>query len=223
MRICHISDTHGELPLLKGKFDIIVHSGDIFPTLNAAPDRDVNKEIVFQRRWVYDNSDAIRKWFCNKPVLIIPGNHDYVVPAKLLAEIGVEAHDLTDTVVNIDGIRFYGFPYIHSTGANWAYERERGEEMEKELDAMRDNIIKLVGCTSNIDALVAHAPLYGILDRMEGGQKMGNSAINNELLSIWSDLPSLYLHGHIHQGTGVSILHKMLVSNSFMRNNIIEI
>ena len=47
MKICHISDTHGTFPNLHGNFDIIVHSGDLFPNSYNLPNKQ--KEAEYQK------------------------------------------------------------------------------------------------------------------------------------------------------------------------------
>ena len=68
MRICHVSDTHGQLIPLYGNFDVVCHSGDFFPD---APGKPQFKEEIgkWQLEWLEENMVDFTKWIGSNPFL----------------------------------------------------------------------------------------------------------------------------------------------------------
>lgn len=222
MRVCHISDTHGKFPRLYGRYDAVIHTGDLFPNSHAAFVGDRAGEMKFQLKWLRDNIGEFKSQLQGNPFLYVPGNHDFLDHNLMefeLRQVGVEAFDLTDKLLTFKGVNFYGFPYVPYISGMWNYERHF-PEMQKEVD-------KMVEVVNNnfVDVLACHAPPYKMLDLTMGNEIVGCQAmataldykINKEML------PNYFLCGHIHEANGMSVRNGMMVSNAATTRHIIEV
>lgn len=221
MRICHVSDTHGKFPRLYGRYDVIVHTGDLFPNSHHVYN-DKPKEMSFQYQWLKDNVNEMKSWLQGHPFLYVPGNHDFLTSSLMefeLRQIGVEAFDLTDKLLTFQGVNFYGFPYVPSINGMWNYERGI-PEMQQEVDKMVEVLNK-----TYVDVLACHGPPYKMLDLTMGNEIVGNQVMNTALdYKISKDMiPAYYLCGHIHEANGVSVRDGMVVSNAATTMQIIEV
>lgn len=219
MRICHVSDTHGNFQRLTGAFDVVVHSGDFFP--NAIEGNSV-KQMAFQMDWLGNNISMLKKWLLGRDLLFILGNHDFAhnqLVEQVLNSEGIKAISLHDKVVEYKGIKFYGFPYVPAINGMFAYEREI-PEMTKEVDKM----VPILNET-HVDVLVAHSPLYQVLDLTTGNSAIGSSVLSSALdYKINEDMrPSIMLHGHCHDSHGLAMYNNILVSNAATVSHIMEI
>lgn len=233
MRMCHVSDTHGYFPKLSGSFDVVVHSGDIFP--NKPPMTDPRmynvhssghtnsvKEMTFQADWIGNSISMLKKWLQGRPLLFILGNHDFIhneLVEQMLNAEGIKAISLHDKVVRFDDVTFYGFPYIPPVDGTFAYERAV-PEMTEEVDNMVDKLNQ-----EYVDVLVMHAPLYRILDLTKGNTAIGSSVISTGIdYKLNKDMrPCAILHGHCHESNGLAMYREILVSNAATKHHIIEI
>jgi Icc-related predicted phosphoesterase len=218
MRILHISDTHSLMPRLHGMFDIIVHSGDLFPNFGKLRE----KEIEFQLRWLEDNLLPFKTWTQNKPFLFVPGNHDYInslLVESVLNSNDIDAYLIKEEVFSYKNYNFYGFPYVPYINGQFNYELNI-PEMEVKVDEMLDRLY-----ITKADIIVAHAPLANVLDLTYDGFHIGSTVIANGLLYKINkeDLPGYYLCGHCHQSNGVCRVNNMLISNAATTQNIIEL
>lgn len=222
MRGLHVSDTHGQFPRLYGRFDVVIHTGDLCANSHHVMNGDKAKEALFQHQWLQDNMADFKSWLNGHPLLYVPGNHDFMPSIALEQELrseGIEAFDLTDKMLTFQGVNFYGFPYVPAINGMWNYEREI-PEMETEVEKMVEACNK-----QYVDVLACHAPIYKCLDLSMSNQLLGSTVIANALdYKIARDMqPAYYLHGHIHEAAGVSIRNGMLVSNAATTQIIIEI
>jgi Icc-related predicted phosphoesterase len=105
MKIQHISDTHGSIPILEG--DIVIHSGDMYPN-------------------ICNNEEKQKNWFngvkIDRPFFFCHGNHDYYMPENVI--------DITNKQVEYKGISIYGFPYVPYIDGDWNYELSISEMKE---------------------------------------------------------------------------------------------
>lgn len=227
MKVNHISDTHGYLPKLKGKFDMVIHTGDLFPNSpnfkSTDPDRN-EKEAKFQEQWLYGILPEFKSWIGPYTFLFVPGNHDFIDPRKfidILNDNGIKAYHLSDKITKINGLNFYGFPYINTVNSytTWMYEK-KGEEMMVEIRKMVDK------CNSTfVDVIASHGPIYQCLDKNAENEECGNGFMRKALdFSIHRDMtPRFFLHGHIHEAQGLTLRNCMLVSNAATSQHIINL
>ena len=233
LRCCHVSDSHGYFPKLTGAFDVVVHSGDLFPNkphdynsrmgdLHSNQSSNSVKEMAFQMDWLGNNISMLKKWLQGRDLLFILGNHDFVHNAlveQVLNSEGIKAISLHDKVVKYKDVSFYGFPYVPPINGLFAYEREL-PEMNEEVDKMVEALNQ-----EYVDVLVTHTPLYKVLDLTRGNSAIGSSALSSALdYKINKDMrPSVMCCGHCHESLGVSIYGDILVSNAATTYNIIEL
>ena len=222
MRLCHVSDTHGKFPTLYGRYDAVIHTGDLLPNSHHVMTGNRNLEMKFQLQWIRDNINEFKSWLGGHPLLYVPGNHDFIDSNLLEFELraaGLEAFNLTDKILTFQNVNFYGFPYVPEINGMWNYER-RLPEMQTEVDRMVAELNK-----TYVDVLACHAPPYKMLDLTMGNEVVGCQVISTALdYKISKDmLPSYYLCGHIHEANGMSVRNGMMVSNAATTRHIIEV
>lgn len=167
-----MSDTHGQhadVELPTGR--IIVHCGD-----------------ALNRGYLQEATD-FAEWFSKLPYehkIYVPGNHDssledsYVV--DIFRQLGI--YVLIDKRVMLEGIRFYGTPWVPTYG-NWAFMRS-----EEDLLPIYSKI------PNNIDVLITHGPPSGIGDLTRRGINAGSTAL---LQVVKERKPKYHVFGHIHE------------------------
>ena len=222
LRLCHVSDTHGKFPRLYGRYDAVIHTGDLFPNSHHVFTNNRNQEMVYQLRWLRENMTEIKSWLGGHPFLYVPGNHDFLDSNLLefeMRQVGLEAFNLTDKTLSFRGVNFYGFPYVPAINGMWNYEKEI-PEMQKEVDKMVVELNK-----TYVDVLACHAPLYKMLDLTMGNEIVGSTVISDALdYKVDTNmLPAYYLCGHIHEANGMSVRNGMMVSNAATTRHIIEV
>jgi Icc-related predicted phosphoesterase len=222
MRLCHISDTHGGFPRLPGRYDVVIHTGDFFPNSRHVFTGNKTLEMVFQDDWLKSQIATMKSWLQGHPFLYVPGNHDFLHSDRMehvLRSEGINAIGLTDKVTTVEGVNFYGFPYVPYINGSWNYEREL-PEMQQEVDKMVEVLNKTF-----VDVLACHAPPYKALDLSLGNEILGSTVIANALdYKIARDmLPPVYLCGHIHEAHGITLRNGVLMSNAAVTQHIIEV
>src|SRR5690606_1344256 len=179
MQIVAISDTHGKhrdlQPLPKG--DVLIHSGDV--------SRGGTKE---------QRTDFL-KWFAaqnHTHKIFIAGNHDFFFEQANPEEINSIIPDgviyLNDSGMKINGVQFWGSP-ITPWFNNWAFNRDRGDEIKKHWELIPDDT----------NVLITHGPPFGILDETVYGNRTGCEDL---LLRVDQVKPKFHIFGHIHEDYG---------------------
>lgn len=130
MKICGISDIHGNLLDNVPECDVLCIAGDVI-TLNAQRNFDAS-EHWWKNRFV----PWVMKLPCKK-VLVVPGNHDIYLENLYLNDKWEEfcdymavitqgkLHFLIDQSFEYEGIFFYGTPWIHPIAFQenkWAFQ-----------------------------------------------------------------------------------------------------
>lgn len=181
MKIAIISDTHNKHRALRGleigdpAADVLIHCGD-------ATLRGTIEEVG-----VFGN------WFRLLPYrhkLFVPGNHDFLferaflLAESLLAGQGIQV--LVDRATVIDGVKFYGTPWVPNL-EDWAFYGDRLTLISRYAKIPVDT-----------DVLITHGPPYGVLDN--GSNHYGSRELHNRI----GELHALRLHcfGHIHESYG---------------------
>ena len=133
MKILHLSDTHNchhrlrDLP----EADVMVHSGDFC--------------MVGTEQEALD----FLNWFCDLPYkhkIFICGNHDDCLYGANIDGLPDNVHQLSNSGIEIDGVKFYGVPMFLEDCVTGRQSR---------------NYAKI---PSNTDVLITHSPAYGILE-----------------------------------------------------------
>jgi Icc-related predicted phosphoesterase len=193
MRILHTSDLHGHIDALlpvmaREDFDVWVDSGDFFPNESRGL---TEIEVPFQTEWAHDFRAELADIFGDKPVITVPGNHDYADLATILRDLGVDAHSVSElSPVTLEGRTFGGFRYVPWLAGEWNGEAHGFGEVVDRIFAQ------------DIDILVTHAPAAGILDAH------GHSPGIRELTTALAYRPHrivAHLFGHIHESGGQTL------------------
>jgi len=181
-KICIISDTHGEhmyLPPIPD-CDALIHCGDI---------TSLGKEydVVQFLDWFKGLNQCKNKIF-------IAGNHDFLFERRkkiALELIPENVIYLENSMVEIDGIKFWGTP-VSLPFHNWAFNRTP-EQILKYWKMIPDGI----------DVLITHgAPKY-IMDVSPWSRThTGSESLTNEVLNRIK--PKIHCFGHIHDCYGIN-------------------
>lgn len=187
MRIVAISDLHGYLPEVP-PCDVLVIAGDLCPD-NPQTLRVRNGCGLLQYQWV---RDVFNPWLKTQPVRLGTvatwGNHDFVgeLPKHTWGLDGV--HLLFNSEVVIEGVKFYGTPYV-TTLPQWALVVSEAT-FSGHMRGVKD-----------VDVLVTHTPPRGILDECPGYGSVGSTALAR-LYDTAQIQPQVHIFGHIHEGRG---------------------
>ena len=151
MKICAISDIHGDFPTIP-ECDVLVIAGDILPL-------DIQRNQIESAAWL---AGPFQQWCLSrkcKYVILIAGNHDFVFEDLYKQWNGPrQIHDiifkndkklkikyLHDSSVKIDGKIFYGTPWCPEL-KNWAFYGDY-EFLQKRFSYI-----------PNCDVLITHCP-----------------------------------------------------------------
>lgn len=177
MKICGISDIHGNLYNEIPKCDVLCICGDIVPL-------NIQRDIKESDKWF---TEDFIKWINNLPcnkVIIVPGNHDFylermyiegtweVVKALMRAITNDKVEMLIDESYTYKGVSFYGTPWINPISfqqGRWAFE-------------LQDN--ELYNKIPKCDILITH----------------DNPNYNNALGHYTFGKSKVHLFGHWHEG-----------------------
>lgn len=176
MKICGISDIHGNLIENIPECDVLCICGDIMPL-------SIQRNIEQSRHWFYNRFTSwVKRQPCKK-VILVPGNHDFIIEdaynRKYLNELKQDIYVRTDDKLTIlidelytyEDIKFYGTPWIKPIEFQedrWAFSR---------FDTYED--------IPQCDILLTH-----------------DNPFCNEALDVFSFGKSKYhLYGHWHDGS----------------------
>lgn len=248
MKILHTSDLHGNYkPLLEiTDFDVWVDTGDFAPNVSRGHDIETRwqtdwyqlprQRLKKKYRSVVGDwypvqgrqppfkesiSSALIQWLDGRPMLGVPGNHDWVSLAKRLQAAGyTQAWDLTEGPIELGGQRWAGFREIPWVTGEW--QGEVGSLFEK------GNFQPIVAraMTAHPTVLVTHSPPYGVLDYSP--PKGGHCGIPELIkwLAYRDNDVHTHLFGHVHEEGGQTVREKALgirFSNAANCAQIIEI
>ena len=199
MRICVMSDLHGELPTPYEAAELTLICGDIVPLR-------MQRNIPQSRKWIF--YDFVY-WALNWPgekILFIGGNHDFIFDGhwhggdttelyiKTNGKLEYMPGDFPKYYTNFSGqeYKIYGTPYCHIFG-EWAFMREDEtlRELYKNIPTECDVIISHDAADINNLGLVP--PNIWHSEPENAGNKILAEAI--QLAK-----PRFYFCGHIHEG-----------------------
>jgi Icc-related predicted phosphoesterase len=195
MRICCISDLHGQFPEIP-PCDLLLIAGDICPTSNH--------DGMFQLEWL---KTTWREWMDSIPVkykVMTPGNHDFVFQEMSPERIGdIGCTVLIDKTIEIEGLKIHGSPW-QLWFYDWAFNAPK-EGGEKFLHEKYEQI------PPDCDIIITHGPPYQVGDKIKGGPHTGSEAL---YCRIVVNEPKLVVTGHIHEGYGTYDIFKTKVVNA---------
>lgn len=181
MKICGISDIHGNLYNGIPKCDVLCICGDIIP-LNEQRSMDASATWWTRRFTKWANELPCKK------IIVVPGNHDFYLEKLYNEEAWAETKEvmrgmtgnkvemLIDESYTYEGTTFYGTPWIKPIEyqpGKWAFEYP--------TDEVEDNPFKKI---PKCDILLTH----------------DNPNYNNELFYYSSGRYKHHLFGHWHDG-----------------------
>lgn len=122
MTILHLSDTHGQHPLLGDlpPADVFVHSGDF--TMRGT-EREVADFVAWLATLPYSHK------------LFVAGNHDKCLYGKDLGTLPTGCHYLRYSGLKIEGIRFHGIP-MFKADAQSGLLRQQLDAMPADVDVL---------------------------------------------------------------------------------------
>ena len=195
-KVCCISDTHNNhVKLTIPECDILIHCGD------------------FSGIGTLQETKSFLEWFSKQPSkhkCFISGNHDFLDynEPSMFKELVKEYPNITylrDEMVEIEGLKIFGHPWT-PTFYDWAFMLDRGSpKMIKSVEII----------PSNIDILISHGPVYGILDEVNG-EHVGCGDLLNELERI---KPKILVCGHLHSAHGIKEINGTKYINCAVLND----
>ena len=200
MKICVMSDLHGELPDAHDTAELTLICGDIVPLR-------IQRNIPQSKKWV---KTEFLYWALNWPsekILFIGGNHDFVFDGHWHGGDTTELYFQSDGKVEYMSGEFpkyytdnegkehkiYGTPYCHIFG-NWAFMREDEtlRELYKSIPTGCDIVISHDAADINNLGLVP-PNVWHPSSSVNAGNKVLAEAIK-------LTKPKYYFCGHIHEG-----------------------
>lgn len=187
-----ISDTHGMYSNINvPDGDVLIHAGDITRHGKLSELNDFND-------WLGEQP--------HKHKIIIAGNHDWCFERQKNESLKIltNAIYLEDQSITIEGHNFYGSPW-QPTFQHWAFNLQRGKEIQKKWQLI----------SNDIDVLITHGPVFGILDKIFSGENVGCEALLSKVEKI---KPKVHVCGHIHEGYGEIISQGIKFINASVMN-----
>jgi len=176
MRVCAVSDLHGQLPVIR-ECDVLVIAGDIAPDFGW----DHGVAEVRQLDWFQAEYAAWEQAVPASYIVGTPGNHDWW--SKLRP--GLRTRIFIDEGWDMDGVKFWFSPWsVPFCGWNYMIDRERRK--------LQFGLIP-----HDLDVLVCHTPAHQILDHTYDGDRAGCQELRSILRSR---KPKHFCFGHIHEG-----------------------
>lgn len=203
LKIKVFSDSHGYLPEIKDKFDLLLIAGDITPAAWKYQDKKLQLEWIKNEFKEWLNSLPFKN--ANSKVFLVPGNHDEVFEKmsdsdKLILknDLGYRfellIHEEKDFEYTqnkeVKKLRIFGTPYCKKFGT-WAFMKS---------ETFLKNAFSEI--PENLDILVTHdPPTLNKMGTITQGWQYGKDA-GNEILSkhILRAKPKYVFSGHIHSG-----------------------
>ena len=210
MRITHISDTHNKHNQLNGLLpggDLLIHSGDIsslgrqseverFVKWFNGIDNYTNKVFIAGNHDLSFESEVLYR----KKAQYFDGTTDWDLPAVEgkpqwlidLLDVGLAGgvFYLENSSIDIEGIQIWGSPITPSFGYGWAFNVDRGYDINEVWN----------GIPTNTDIVITHGPIHSYCDRTDrGGLNVGCEQLYHRLNEV---KPQLHFSGHIHEAYG---------------------
>ncbi len=215
MRITHISDTHNKHKQLNGKLpggDLLIHSGD-FTSIGREHevegfikwfneiDNYTNKVFIAGNHDLTFESEILLKnkseYFERKPYSNpnpSMGKPDWL-EVLLQSDLDDNVFYLENSFLILDDIKIWGSPYSPSFGHGWAFNSDRGYD----INSIWSKI------PNDTEIVITHTPIYGYCDRTQNTyENVGCANLYHRLNELE---PHLHFSGHIHEAYGYKQTH----------------
>ena len=179
MKICAFADIHGQFPKVP-KCDVFIIAGDICSIGS-------HSRFLDQMGWLRDTFAPWLESIDVKHKIIVWGNHDWAPERVPHLMPKLPCHVLTDAVLNIDGINFYGSPWqlrFH----DWAFNLDEPDLKKKYAKIPEDTHV-----------LISHGPPHGYGDKTYSNEFAGSLSLTE---AIVDKKINLTITGHIHPAYG---------------------
>lgn len=194
-----ISDNHGiyDYREVYSEVELLIVSGDLFSDDTWQSERDL-VEIV----------NKLQKHFPNTKIIIVPGNHDYVLELITKSRLFTLFRD--DVSVLIDEGLTYGNLKLWGNSRTYLHQAFRRKMSAEDIDII----------PRGLDILITHdAPRCFELDFIkprEGHSEPGCLELYNKVLEV---KPRYHFFGHIHH-SGIGVVNGInFYNNSQLRGN----
>ncbi len=141
------------------------------------------------------------------PMLYVMGNDDFIeldAPSPLLQSVHGKRIEIGD--FNFMGYQ-YTLPFM-------------GGIHERPEDEIAEDLAQLEAEIDSRTVLVTHGPVFGVLDRVRGGQHVGSMALRD---FVERTAPRAHIHGHIHGEFGRDGRHFNVSSAGRKRAMVIDL
>jgi Icc-related predicted phosphoesterase len=199
MKIVAISDIHGYIPESIPECDVLCISGDIVPL-------EVQRGIEKSSNWLMNIFYPKLLVLPCKHVVMTWGNHDFIgnvlyraghsgeEQTEMIFGVDSKCHILIDESVEIEGVKFYGTPWIPEL-SGWAFYNTS------------ENLTRLFGqIPEDTNILLTHCPpkigTQGVVLQKcwNHMRDFGSHELYNALCEKKFEKPLYVLSGHIHTG-----------------------
>jgi len=208
-KIATYSDLHGTLPNRPpADVDIVVFAGDICGHNPRGHSVGNAGDFSFQDSQLFEKFIPFFKSL-NKPTIFIPGNHDIIMDRLISQKFyhfksrdirrlidseikDSNIHFLINSEVCIDGIKFWGSPYVPYIDQRWAFQYPKFNQTE--FAKTNWNAIP-----EDTQILVTHTPPSGIMDADFGGTHFGCRALSTRIDKLLNNgRLQVHIFGHSH-------------------------
>lgn len=195
MKIAATSDMHGNLDNLDfSNADIVVFAGDIAPLKGFT-----SWHLLEQVKWMNTKFAHLCNAFNTVEFVFVPGNHDKFAISMVKDNVVLQpnAHMLIDEGIELNGLKFYGTPWVPVISHCWAFEAEH-----EKLASMFSKI------PNGLDVLITHTPPRIENEKLDVStqyyetEPFGSVELAKEILC---KKPKLAFCGHIHSGAHVPV------------------
>jgi Icc-related predicted phosphoesterase len=201
MRVCCISDLHGQLPDDVPDCDLLLVAGDVSAHTHQDNERFLRRDFP---NWL-ERQPA-------KEIVGIAGNHDFVAKQRPSIFRSFPWHYLDNQVIELSALKIAGSPWTPRYGF-WPFMAE-DDELARIWKQMPDDL----------DVLLTHGPPYGFCDLTAEGVHAGSLSLRERILEL--DRLKLHAFGHIHHAhgmdmisTGAAVVNCALVDESYAMVN----
>ena len=223
MKICAMSDLHGELPYAKESSEITLICGDIVPL-------SIQRNISESKLWL---KTEFAYWAMNWPsdkIFFIAGNHDFVFDGHMsyndIMELSINSNNKlwylqNNSVIYTDkegkDYTIFGTPYCHIF-RKWAFMLPDEELAIKYADIPENVDILLSHDAADINNLGLVPPSIWHPDE---SLNVGNTVLAE---AVKLKKPKYYFCGHIHDGNHkVETIDNTLMANVSLLNDSYQI
>lgn len=202
MRICCVSDLHGNLPEIP-PCDLLLIGGDIVPTNVKTP--------AAVAGWLDEEFAAWLERVPASQTVGVAGNHDFLFQENPELVPEMDWIYLQDSGTEFEGLKIWGTPW-QPTFFDWAFNLDEPQLCE------RWSLIP-----EGTDILLLHGPPHGVGDFSEmGNVHTGSPGLLRRIEEV---APRLAVFGHIHSGHGryriggTVAINAALVDDSYVMRN----